>query len=65
MSGLTCRPAVLGEISDVANAYFTGAISIHAFNTLVCHNRMPIWVCVAAVGLGWVLAIVVGEPRKH
>ncbi|KAI0951422.1 hypothetical protein AcW1_008470 [Taiwanofungus camphoratus] len=57
---LCTAQAVLGEISDVANAYFTGAISIHAFNTLVCHNRMPIWVCVAAVGLGWVLAIVVG-----
>ncbi|KZT06044.1 uncharacterized protein LAESUDRAFT_195210 [Laetiporus sulphureus 93-53] len=46
-------------LGNTAGAYFTGTIAVHAFNTLVCHNRLPAWFCKLAVVSGWVIAAVI------
>ncbi|THG96205.1 hypothetical protein EW026_g5582 [Hermanssonia centrifuga] len=57
--------AALGQIADVATAYFTAAIAVHTFNSLVLHHRLPLWFCSVAVAFGWVAAIVIAiAPTK-
>ncbi|KAH9847545.1 hypothetical protein C2E23DRAFT_496658 [Lenzites betulinus] len=56
--GMLCNTqGILTQIGDVGGAYFTGAIAIHSFNTLVLRNRMPGWSCLAATIFGWLLAV--------
>ncbi|KAI0749876.1 hypothetical protein C8Q80DRAFT_1269678 [Daedaleopsis nitida] len=56
--GTLCNTqGILTQIGDTGGAYFTGAIAIHAFNTLVLRNKLPGWICFGAIVLGWLIAI--------
>lgn len=55
-----CRPGILMQIGDAGGAYFTGAIAIHTFNTLVLRNKLPAWTCLAASIWGWLFAVLLG-----
>lgn len=50
----------LAQVADVAGAYFTGAIAVHTFNSLVLHRRLPLWFCFVAVCFGWLAALAMG-----
>lgn len=52
---------ILAQIGDTGTAYFTGAIAIHSFNTLVLRNKLPVWICLAVNVFGWLLAVLFGE----
>ena len=54
---------ILAQIGDTGGAYFTGAIAIHSFNTLVLRNKLPGWICWGVVVLGWFIAVLLGELR--
>ncbi|KAI0636228.1 hypothetical protein C8Q77DRAFT_1053158 [Trametes polyzona] len=56
--GMLCNTqGILMQIGDTGGAYFTGAIAIHTFNTLVLRNKLPGWTCLAASIWGWLVAI--------
>ena len=55
----------LSQVADVATAYFTGAIAVHTFNSLVLHRRLPYWFCGLAVTFGWTAAILLGLLLSH
>ncbi|KAL7279343.1 hypothetical protein ACG7TL_007184 [Trametes sanguinea] len=48
---------ILMQIGDTGGAYFTGAIAVHTFNTLVLRNKLPGWICLAASIFGWLVAV--------
>ncbi|KAI8982703.1 hypothetical protein BD414DRAFT_81771 [Trametes punicea] len=57
-NGTLCNTqGILMQIGDTGGAYFTGAIAIHTFNTLVLRNKLPGWICLAASLLGWLIAV--------
>ncbi|OCH84810.1 hypothetical protein OBBRIDRAFT_785696 [Obba rivulosa] len=59
--GPTCTAqAAVSQISGVANAYFTAAVAIHTFNSLVLRKRLPTWFCGAAVAFGWICSTAAG-----
>ena len=53
-------PGILAQIGDTGGAYFTGAIAIHSFNTLVLRNKLPGWICLAVNVFGWLVAVLFG-----
>ncbi|KAI0346177.1 hypothetical protein BDW22DRAFT_1425695 [Trametopsis cervina] len=55
---LCTSQAILGEIADIAAAFFTGAIAVHTFNSLVLKFRLSLWFCFGFVLFGWALAII-------
>ncbi|EIW57747.1 uncharacterized protein TRAVEDRAFT_72747 [Trametes versicolor FP-101664 SS1] len=56
--GMLCNSqGILMQIGDAGGAYFTGAIAIHTFNTLVLRNKLPAWTCLAASIWGWLFAV--------
>ncbi|CDO76994.1 hypothetical protein BN946_scf184298.g21 [Trametes cinnabarina] len=58
LKGMLCNTqGILMQIGDTGGAYFTGAIAVHTFNTLVLRNKLPGWICLAASILGWLVAI--------
>ncbi|EMD33546.1 hypothetical protein CERSUDRAFT_118114 [Gelatoporia subvermispora B] len=57
---LCTAQGMIGQISGVANSYFTSAIAIHTFNSLVLRKRLPTWCCGATVTFGWVSAMISG-----
>ncbi len=61
---LTCVPGILMQIGDTGGAYFTGAIAIHTFNTLVLRNKLPGWTCLAASIWGWLVAVLLGQSAR-
>ncbi|KAJ8496606.1 hypothetical protein ONZ51_g997 [Trametes cubensis] len=57
-NGMLCEAqGILTQIGDTGGAYFTGAIAIHTFNTLVLRNKLPVWICLAVSVFGWLVAI--------
>ncbi|KAI0090251.1 hypothetical protein BDY19DRAFT_1047449 [Irpex rosettiformis] len=56
--GLCTSQATLSQIADVAGAYFTGAIAVHTFTSLVLKYRLPLWVVSGLVLGGWAIAII-------
>ncbi|KAI0806105.1 hypothetical protein BC629DRAFT_1590521 [Irpex lacteus] len=56
--GLCTSQATLSQIADVAGAYFTGAIAVHTFTSLVLKYRLPLWFVLGAVLFGWAVAII-------
>ncbi|PCH42672.1 hypothetical protein WOLCODRAFT_163960 [Wolfiporia cocos MD-104 SS10] len=59
--GFLCTAqGVFSEIGDTAGGYFTAAIAIHAFSSLICHHRLPAWFCGFAVACGWVISVAIG-----
>ncbi|EKM58470.1 uncharacterized protein PHACADRAFT_252814 [Phanerochaete carnosa HHB-10118-sp] len=64
--GALCRSqATLSQVADVATAYFTGAIAVHTFNSLVLHRRLPVWFCGLVVVFGWMASIVMATVPAH
>ncbi|KAI0648922.1 hypothetical protein C8Q79DRAFT_482415 [Trametes meyenii] len=56
--GMLCNTqGILMQIGDTGGAFFTGAIAVHTFNTLVLRNKLPGWTCLAASIMGWLVAI--------
>lgn len=58
--GLCIAQAITMQIGNVAAAYFTVAISVHTFVTLVLRVRQSVSVTAAVLILGWIIASVVG-----
>ncbi|TDL25594.1 hypothetical protein BD410DRAFT_600712 [Rickenella mellea] len=57
---LCTTQASLIQIGDFAGAYFTSAMSIHTFITLVLKKRSPIWVTSIFIAIGWISSIFMG-----
>lgn len=57
--GLCTTQAVVMQFGNIATAYFTVAIGVHTFNSLVLRIRQSIFVYAPAIFLGWALALVV------
>ncbi|OBZ72408.1 hypothetical protein A0H81_07543 [Grifola frondosa] len=57
---LCSAQGILILIGDSGGSYFTGAIVIHTFNTLVLRNRLPHWIRVTAIIGGWLIAVLIG-----
>ncbi len=49
------------QIGDTGGAYFTAAIAIHSFNTLVLRNKLAGWICLVVMIFGWLVAVLFGE----
>ncbi|KAH9945193.1 uncharacterized protein BXZ73DRAFT_96183 [Epithele typhae] len=59
VAGITCNAqGILGQMGDMGGAFFTSAIAIHSFNTLVLRNKLPVWICLAVNVFGWLFAII-------
>lgn len=56
-----CTLGILMQIGDTGGAYFTAAIAIHSFNTLVLRNKLAGWICLAVMIFGWLVAVLFGE----
>ncbi|KAJ7106489.1 hypothetical protein C8R43DRAFT_906126, partial [Mycena crocata] len=48
--------AVVMQIGNFAGAYFTVAIGIHTFNSLVLKRRQSVWICATTISIGWLIA---------
>ena len=48
---------MLSFVGNTATSYFAMGIAIHTFNTLVLRNRPGVWLCIAGVSAGWLLAL--------
>lgn len=46
----------LMQFGNVSLAYFTAAISLHTFNSLVLRNRQSVAVYSVAILFGWIVA---------
>ncbi|KAL0572326.1 hypothetical protein V5O48_009648 [Marasmius crinis-equi] len=57
--GLCTTQAVVMQFGNIASAYFTAAIGVHTFNSLVLRKRQSVFVYAPAIFLGWALAVVV------
>ncbi|KAI0703810.1 hypothetical protein BC835DRAFT_1410537 [Cytidiella melzeri] len=65
-SGALCSSqATLSQIADVATAYFTGAIAVHSFTSLVLKFRLPLWSILIFVLGGWAIAIILAVFPIH
>jgi hypothetical protein len=49
------------QFGNVSTAYYTVAIAVHTFNSLVVRKRQHAIVVVIATMMGWVIAGVVGS----
>jgi len=47
------------QFGNIASAYFTVAIGIHTFNSLVLRKRQSVFVYAPTIFIGWALALVV------
>ncbi|KAJ7183162.1 hypothetical protein C8R46DRAFT_854457, partial [Mycena filopes] len=48
--------AIVMQVGNFAGAYFTIAIGIHTFNSLVLARRQSVWICVVTIAVGWLSA---------
>ncbi|KAF4597468.1 DNA-directed DNA polymerase eta rad30 [Pleurotus pulmonarius] len=56
-SGPTCvTQGVIMQIGNFSTAYFSIAIAVHTFLTLVLHKRQSMLVCGISATLGWIVA---------
>jgi len=59
--GWVCRfQATLMQIATYSAGYFTVAIAVHAFNSLVLERRQSVILCRSTMSIGWIIAILVG-----
>jgi len=49
--------AIVMQIGNFASAYFTMAIGIHTFNSLVLARRQSPWVCGITITVGWLFSV--------
>ncbi|KAK7044221.1 hypothetical protein VNI00_007943 [Paramarasmius palmivorus] len=57
--GLCIAQAVVMQFGNIATAYFTVAIGVHTFNSLVLRKRQSVFFYAPAIFLGWALAVVI------
>ena len=50
--------AIFMSMGNISGAYFTVALSVHTFNSLVLQFRQSGWLGVLIIGCGWVFALV-------
>lgn len=56
--GRVCRAqATMMQIGNFATGYFTIAIAVHTFNSLVLKMRQSVIICGTTIGVGWVLSL--------
>lgn len=55
------HPATLMQIATWGAGYFTVAIAIHTFNSLVLRRRQFVIICRSWMCAGWILAFLMGE----
>ncbi|KAJ7758865.1 hypothetical protein DFH07DRAFT_818108 [Mycena maculata] len=48
--------AIVMQLGNFSGAYFTLAIGIHTFTSLVLARRQSVWICVTTVTIGWLLS---------
>ncbi|KAJ7914930.1 hypothetical protein B0H13DRAFT_2001699 [Mycena leptocephala] len=48
--------AVVMQVGNFAGAYFTLAIGIHTFTSLVLARRQSVWICAVTITVGWIAA---------
>jgi hypothetical protein len=49
------------QIGNFSSAYFTTAIAVHTFNSLVLRRRQSVIICRSTIIIGWVWASLVGR----
>ena len=49
------------QIGNFSSAYFTNAIAVHTFNSLVIRRRQSVIVCRSTIAIGWVWAGLMGK----
>ncbi|KAJ7650692.1 hypothetical protein FB45DRAFT_23934 [Roridomyces roridus] len=49
--------AIVMQVANFAGAYFTLAIGLHTFLSLVVVYRQTVWICVASIFVGWSAAV--------
>lgn len=49
------------QIGNFSSAYFTTAIAIHTFNSLVLKKRQSVIICRSTIIIGWLWASLVGR----
>ncbi|KAF8968025.1 hypothetical protein BDZ97DRAFT_448138 [Flammula alnicola] len=58
--GWTCRfQALITQIGTFSTGYFTIAIAVHTFNSLVMKMRQSVVICRTTIVAGWVLAAII------
>jgi len=58
--------AVVMQVGNFAGAYFTLAIGIHTFNSLVLARRQSVWICATTITVGWLSAgALAAAPLYH
>ncbi|KIL64263.1 hypothetical protein M378DRAFT_41761, partial [Amanita muscaria Koide BX008] len=55
-----CYPVVITQLGNWSTAYFTVAIAVHTFNSLVLRVRQSGIICNVTMVVGWVIAFVAG-----
>ncbi|KAK7454478.1 hypothetical protein VKT23_011234 [Stygiomarasmius scandens] len=58
-NGLCTSQATVMQFGNIAAAYFTVAIAVHTFNSLVLRKRQSAFIYAPAIALGWTLAAIV------
>ncbi|KAJ7454775.1 hypothetical protein FB451DRAFT_1279324 [Mycena latifolia] len=48
--------AIVMQVGNFAGAYFTMAIGIHTFNSLVLARRQSPWICAITISVGWIVS---------
>jgi hypothetical protein len=49
--------AIFMSMGNIAGAYFTVAIAIHTFNSLVLRFRQSAWIGILVISIGWAVAL--------
>ncbi|KIM40010.1 hypothetical protein M413DRAFT_189985 [Hebeloma cylindrosporum] len=64
VDGRTCRSqAFITQIGNFSSAYFTTAIAVHTFNSLVMRRRQSVIICRSTIIIGWVWSgLMAGAP---
>jgi hypothetical protein len=58
--GWVCRSqATTMQIGNFGTGYFTTAIAVHTFNSLVLKMRQSVIICRTTIGIGWVLSLTI------
>lgn len=57
--------AFVMQVGNWASAYFTVAIAVHTFNSLVLKRRQSILISLPSIIIGWAIAATAGEYSNH
>ncbi|TFK40233.1 hypothetical protein BDQ12DRAFT_488623 [Crucibulum laeve] len=56
--GSVCRAqALVMQIGNWGQAYFTVTIAVHTFNSLVLRRRQSVLICTTTISIGWIVTI--------